>query len=353
MTMEAFDVIIIGGGQSALACAYFLRRTDLSYIILDDQLYAGGAWQQAWDSLTLFSPSEYSSLPGWMMPKSQSKFPTKNEVISYLAAYEERYKIQVRRPVEVNAVYHNGLEFELNTSAGTYRCKALISATGNWNHPIIPDVPGKEGYQGTQLHSAHYKNANDLIGKRVLIVGNGNSGAQILAEVSKVATTVWAVQKEPEYLPDEVDGRVLFDIASAKYHALQSGKDFDAKQYSLGNIVMVPSVVDARERDVLHYRKTFQSMTPTGVIWEDGTTQDFDAIIWCTGFNPALDHLKSLGIMKDQQIETTETKCNALPGLYLVGYGNKTGFASATLIGVSRSARSTVNDIIEHLKHTK
>lgn len=353
MTMEEFDVIIIGGGQSALACAYFLRRTDHSYIILDDQSHAGGAWQHGWDSLTLFSPSEYSSLPGWMMPKSQSKFPTKDEVISYLTAYEERYKIQVRRPVEVNAVHINGQEFDLDTSSGTYRCKALISATGNWHHPIIPDVPGKKSYQGTQIHSAQYKNADDFIGKRVLIVGNGNSGAQILAEVSKVATTVWAVQKEPEYLPDEVDGRVLFDIASAKYHALQSGKNFDAKQYNLGNIVMVPSVVDARERNVLHYRKTFQSMTPTGVIWEDGTTEDFDAIIWCTGFNPALDHLKFLGIMKDQQIETTETKSKDQSGLYLVGYGNKTGFASATLIGVGRSARNTVNDITEYLNPTK
>jgi len=352
--MKEFDVIIIGGGQSALACAYFLRRTDLSYTILDDQSLPGGAWQHVWDSLTLFSPSEYSSLPGWMMPKSESNFPSKDEVISYLTVYEERYKIPVCRPVEVKAVHHTRHSFELDTSVGGYRCKALISATGNWHHPYIPEITGRGEYSGIEIHSAYYKNADNLKGKKVLIVGNGNSGAQILAEVSKVASTVWAVQKAPEYLPDEVDGRVLFDIASAKYHALQAGKEFDAKQYSLGNIVMVPSVVDARERDVLHYRKTFHAMTPTGVIWEDGNSEDFDVIIWCTGFKPAFDHLKSLDIMDDQQqIETTETESNAIPGLYLVGYGNKTGFASATLIGVGRSARNTINQITAYLKQTK
>lgn len=99
--MKEFDVIIVGGGQSALACAYFLRRTDLSYTILDDQALPGGAWLHGWDSLTLFSPAGYSSLPGWMMPKSKEKFPSRQEVIDYLTAYEDRYKIQVQRPVKV------------------------------------------------------------------------------------------------------------------------------------------------------------------------------------------------------------------------------------------------------------
>lgn len=354
MNTTTYDIIIIGGGQSALACAYFLQRLGMNYLIVDDQPQGGGAWLNTWDSLTLFSPAEYSSLPGWMMPKAESKFPLKNEVVNYLKAYEERYKINVQRSIHVKDVSKTSVGFELKTNAGLYRSKIVISATGTWKKPFIPNVSGAELFRGQQVHSAHYKNANDLKGKKVLVIGNGNSGAQILAEVSKVTTTVWAVRNEPEYLPDEVDGRVLFDQASAKYRALRAGKEFDASQYNLGNIVMVPSVVEARERKALQYKLTFKAITQTGVVWPDGTEESFDVIIWCTGFKFATDHLKSLNIADENgKVETVETKSTVVPGLYLVGYGNWTGFASATLIGVGRSARNTINQITEDLKQTK
>ena len=350
---NTYDIIIIGGGQSALACAYFLQRSGLNYLVLDDQPTSGGAWLHAWDSLTLFSPAEYSSLPGWMMPKSENKFPLKDEVIDYLKAYEQRYKIRIQRPVLVDAVHKTNFGFELKTNAGLFRCKVLISATGTWKKPFIPNIPGAELFNGKQVHSAHYKNADDYKGKKVLIVGGGNSGAQILAEVSKVTTTVWAVQQSPEYLPDEVDGRVLFNVASAKYHAMQSGKEFDASQYNLGKIVMVPPVVEARERNVLKSKLTFKAITSTGVVWPDGTPEAFDVIIWCTGFKYATDHLKSLNIVDENgKVETVETESTVIPGLFLVGYGNWTGFASATLIGVGRSARRTI-EMVEALLNQK
>lgn len=106
--MELYDLIIIGGGQSALACAYFLRRTNLKYLILDDQSQSGGAWQHTWDSLTLFSPAQYSSLPGWMMPKSEGPFPSKQDVISYLRAYQERYGIEISHGTKVKNVTKSG-----------------------------------------------------------------------------------------------------------------------------------------------------------------------------------------------------------------------------------------------------
>jgi len=99
-------LIIIGGGQSALACAYYLRRTDLDYVLLDRQPSCGGAWQHAWDALTLFSPAEHSSLPGWWMPKSKGDYPTKAEAIDYLCRYEERYQFPIERPVEVYIPVH-------------------------------------------------------------------------------------------------------------------------------------------------------------------------------------------------------------------------------------------------------
>ncbi|WP_276498697.1 ArsO family NAD(P)H-dependent flavin-containing monooxygenase [Pontibacter litorisediminis] len=347
-----YDLIIIGGGQSALACAYFLRRTSLNYLLLDDQVAAGGAWQRTWDSLTLFSPSEQSSLPGWLMPKSQHAFPTRHEVVRYLQQYEERYQVPVQRPVQVQEVTRgqNG-DFILRTSDGTYHAKALISATGTWQKPYIPDVPGRNSFKGLQLHASMYKNAQPLRGKKVLIVGEGNSGAQILAEVSLVATTVWATQSTPCFLPDNVDGRVLFDVASAKYYAEKEGREFNAKHLNLGSIVMVPSVKAARERGVLHAVPTFKALEETGVVWQDGRREQFDVIIWCTGFRYALDHLEPLNVVTDNgKVDTEGTKAKNCPGLWLVGYGGWTGFASATLIGVGRSARETVGQVQAYLQ---
>jgi len=352
--MKIYDLIVIGGGQSALACGYFLRRAGLEYIILDDQQHTGGAWQHAWNSLTLFSPSEQSSLPGWMMPKSKNEFPSKQEVLDYLSAYQERYQIQIKKGVKVKNVQKKRVLFTIISDQGDYQSKTVISATGTFQNPFIPSVPGKDLFKGQQLHSSQYKTADQFKDKSVLIVGGGNSGAQILAEVSKVAKTVWATQNKPEFLPDDVDGRVLFDVASAKYHAMKEGKQFDAAQYNIGHIVMVPTVREARSRGVLNSRETFKEIFEDGVVWQDESRQSFDVIIWCTGFGYATSYLKDLGILqKNGKMECEGTRSIDVEGLWLVGYGSFTGFASATLIGVGRSARQTVNEIVEYLKKTK
>jgi putative flavoprotein involved in K+ transport len=349
--MESYDLIIIGGGQSALACGYFLRRAKVKYIILDDQQQSGGAWQHGWDSLTLFSPAEQSSLPGWMMPKSEQQFPSKQQVVDYLRAYQDRYQIHIQHGTKVTGVKKNGI-FIVSSGQGEYQSKTVISATGTFQNPFIPQIPGKHLFKGQQLHSSKYRNALPFEGKSVLIVGGGNSGAQILAEVSKVAATVWATAKTPQFLPDDVDGRVLFDVASAKYHAMKEGKEFSAAQYNIGNIVMVPPVKQARGRGVLKSQGTFKEFYEDGVIWLDGSSQPFDVVIWCTGFGFATGHLKELGIIhEDGKVDCEGTKALKLSGVWLVGYGSFTGFASATLIGVGRSARQTVNEIIEYLNN--
>ncbi|MEX2593738.1 MAG: ArsO family NAD(P)H-dependent flavin-containing monooxygenase [Anditalea sp.] len=347
-----YDVIIIGGGQSGLASAYFLRRSKLKYVILDSEKTCGGSWQHAWDSLTLFSPSEYSSLPGWLMPKSDNMFPARNEVIDYLCRYEERYKFPVERPVEVKEVKKVGGSFQIIATEKTYVSRSVISATGTWNKPNIPNILGKELFKGKQFHSANYKIPAVFQDQKVLIVGEGNSGAQILAEVSKVAKTVWSTLKAPEFLSDDVDGRVLFDVASDKYYAEQKGEKFNASQYNLGNIVMVPSVKEARARGVLTSKGHFTRIYKDGVIWEDGTKEAFDSIIWCTGFGYSTAYLSTI-VSEDEKgkIRTNGTRAVEVDGLWLVGYGGWTGYASATLIGVGRSAKHTVKEVEEYLKN--
>ncbi|WP_018478689.1 ArsO family NAD(P)H-dependent flavin-containing monooxygenase [Pontibacter roseus] len=345
-----YDTIVIGGGQSALACAYYLRREKLAYVLLDDQPVPGGSWSCYWDSLTLFSPAAFSSLPGWLMPESEREFPSRDEVVAYLTQYENRYSIPVERPVRVQEVCFQEGVFEIRTDKGTYHSRTVISATGSFQQPFIPEYAGADTFRGTQLHSAQYRNPEPFQGKKVLLVGGGNSGAQILAEVSKVANTKWVTLEEVTFLPDDVDGRVLFDQASARYYALQKGQDLDATQLNVGNIVMVPPVKEARDRGVLHTVRPFVRFYAEGVEWPDGTKEKMDAVIWCTGFRNVLGHLECLHLQEEAgKIPVKGTRALEQPGLWLVGYGSWTGFASATLIAVGRTARQTAAEIRDYL----
>jgi putative flavoprotein involved in K+ transport len=348
---EIFDTLVIGGGQSGLACGYYLRRAQLNYLILDKQTVGGGAWLNVWDSLTLFSPAEYSSLPGWLMPKSSNKFPLRQEVIDYLTNYEAHYQLRVKRGVEVVKITKENDCFQVHTPQGVFNAKTIIAATGTWGNPYIPYFEGKDIFKGIQIHSRTYKNPNQFIGLKTLVVGEGNSGAQIVAEVSTVTTVKWATKKPPEFLPDDVDGYYLFNVASAKYKAEKEGKPFEASQYSLGNIVMVPPVKEARQRGVLVSSGTFRKLFEKGVIWENGNREEFEAIIWCTGFGYDTGFLKSLLHIDERgKAHTKESKSLEVEGLWLVGYGGWTGFASATLIGLNRTAKQTIQEIEEFLK---
>lgn len=345
-----FDVVVIGGGQSALTVAYFLRRTGLSYVLLDAESAPGGAWRHGWDSLQLFSPSAWSSIAGWPMPAVPAGTPGRDDVVDYLTQYERRYDFPIIRSTRVTHV--ENIEGGLRVFSGDtfWDAKAVISATGTWSSQVIPTYPGKELFEGQQIHSAHYVGPSEFEGKAVLVVGGGNSGAQIYAEVSKVAHATWVTQQAPKYLPDEVDGRVLFERATARLKAQQEGMEPQQPVGGLGDIVMVPPVKDARERGVLNAVRPFTHFTSTGVVWPSGAETKIDAVIWCTGFSPALNHLGNLGIVDDDgKVAVNENRSVASPNLWLVGYGDWTGLASATLIGVTRTARDVVNQVQSYL----
>ncbi|HYN40063.1 MAG TPA: NAD(P)-binding domain-containing protein, partial [Rhodospirillales bacterium] len=190
------DVVVVGAGQAGLAVGYFLHRENVAFVILDVEPGPGGAWRHGWDSLRLFSPVQWSSLPGWQMPPSAETYPHRDEVVAYLAAYEQRYRLPIQR---------------------SWTAKAVVSATGTWSKPFVPDYPGRPSFRGRQIHSAAYRSASAFAGRRVLVGGGGNSGAQILAEIAQVATPVWVTVEAPLFLPDDVDGRVLFERASERW----------------------------------------------------------------------------------------------------------------------------------------
>ncbi|QES47754.1 pyridine nucleotide-disulfide oxidoreductase [Streptomyces venezuelae] len=349
---QAVDVMVIGGGQSGLAAGYHLRRLGLDFAILDAQSTPGGAWQHTWDSLHLFSPAAYSSLPGRLMPPQPGEtYPDAGHVVDYLTDYEQRYDLSVHRPVRVAGVHRDGALLRVETDSGTWLARAVISATGTWSRPFIPAVPGRTEFQGAQRHTVEYRSAADFAGQKVIVVGGGNSGAQIAADLAYDTDLTWVTLREPRYLADDIDGRTLFDHATARRRALDEGRTDTGGVASLGDIVAVPPVRTARDAGLLKAQPMFTRLTETRVVWADGMTAEADAIMWCTGFRPALSHLAPLGLRGPRgHIPTAGTQALGEPRLHLIGYGDWTGPASATLIGVGRPARDAARRIADLLR---
>ncbi|EPJ95862.1 putative monooxygenase [Pseudomonas psychrophila] len=284
------------------------------------------------------------------MPAVSEETPRRDDVVDYLTQYEKRYNLPIIRSTWVSRV--DKIEDSLRVVSGNryWHAKALISATGTWNRPFIPRYLGQELFLEQQLHSAHYVGPNRFEVKTVLVVGGGNSGAQIYAEVYTVAQTTWVTQEVPKFLPDEVDGRVLFERATARLKAQQEGSEPKELIGGLGDIVMIPSVKEAREQGVLKAVRPFTHFTPTGVVWASRHETTVDVVIWCTGFSPALDHLTNLGLVdQDGKVPVDENRSVDLPNLWPVGYGDWTGLASATLIGVTHTARDVVEQVQSYL----
>ncbi len=310
-------VIVIGGGQAGLAAGYYLRRAGLDFTILDAQPEPGGAWRHGWDSLRLFSPARHSSLPGWPMPRFPHEgYPTAGHVVDYLTAYEKRYDLPVQRPVRVRSVRRVDGGYDVD---GRF-ADAVISTTGTWWRPFIPAAT--RSLPGRQLHTVDYRNPQQFTGQRVVVVGGGNSGAQIAADLAGHVELTWLTQRPPRYLPDEIDGKALFDIATHTPGGVGA----------LGDIVAVPPVRDARERGLLTAHPLNRDVLTAA-----------DTVIWCTGFRPALAHLNPLGLRNGRGHVHGE------PRLHLLGYGDWTGPASATLIGVGPTAKTAVHAITTEL----
>jgi len=195
------DVVVIGGGQAGMAAGYYLRRTGRDFVILDAETAPGGSWQHYWDSLHLFSPAEYSSLPGWPMPGWNPAFPPASHVVDYLAAYEARYALPVHRPVRVTAVTRSGGGYLVESDRATRVARVVVNTTGTWRQPFWPIYPGAREFTGTQLHTTGYRSPKPFAGSKVAVVGGGNSAAQIVNEHADRVAVVPLLAAEPVGVP--------------------------------------------------------------------------------------------------------------------------------------------------------
>lgn len=325
--MKIWDAIVVGAGQSGLATAYYLQKFGVEFVMLDAHDSAGGMWPDTWPSLTLFSPADASNLPGKPMP-SYPGFPPASHVVEYLEDYEARYDFPIIRPVRVEDVTVDDGVFRVYAGDKVWQARAVVAATGTWDAPFVPFYPGE--FSGTQWHARNYPGPDEFAGSTVAVVGGSDSGAQISADLLNAGVaTQWFSREEPHWLPDDVDGRVLFQ--RARQQILGTGKtdgepDGESERKIQGDIVVVPPVRKARDEGKLYARPMFSSLDEL----------DVDHLIWATGFRPVLKPFRNL-LDKNSQPQ--------VEGLCLVGYGNWTGPASATLAGVGPFAKKTARKV--------
>ena len=235
----------------------------------------------------------------------------------------------------------------------------------------MPAVPGIADFRGETLHAIDYTGPEAYAGRRVLVVGGGNSGAQIAADLllaqaagSPAPTEVhWVTKRPPRYLPDDVDGRVLFETATQALRDLAAGREPQGVG-SLGDIVAVPDVRRARDDLGMAPRVGLTRLTPDGAVLgeadDEGASEAevaVDHVIWATGFRPALGHLHDLGLAQHEGHPATRswsegaypTLSASRPDVWFVGHGDWAGPASATLVGVGRAARDTVAGLVDSL----
>ena len=349
------DIVVIGAGQAGLSSAYYLKKHGLTggrgFIVLDQAPQAGGAWQYRWPSLTLSTVNRIHDLPGMAfsdaVPDAGETVEAAVAVPRYFAAYEQKFELPVYRPVKVFAVSQRGERFRVETDRGAFSALGLINATGTWESPFIPDIAGRELFRGRQLHTQNFRTADEFRGQRVLIVGGGISAIQLLDEISLVTETIWVTRREPEFRDGPFDpeaGRAAVALVEARVRAGLPPNSV----VSVTGLRWTPRIEAMRDRGVLKRQPMFSEITDDGVRWADGRELAVDAIVWCTGFRSALDHLAPLGLREPTggiiMTGRLATEVKKEPRVHLVGYG-----PSASTIGANRAGAAAAGELLATL----
>jgi cation diffusion facilitator CzcD-associated flavoprotein CzcO len=350
------QIVVIGAGQAGLSAAYQLRKQGLvphkGFVVLDQSPAPGGAWQFRWPTLTLSTVNRIHDLPGMRLSEAVAaddpEVRASVAVPAYFSAYEKKFELPVYRPVRVKVVCERDGLFRVETDQIRLSARGLINATGTWESPYVPVVPGADRFKGRQLHTKDYRRSEEFRGQHVIVVGAGISAIQLLDEISRVTTTTWVTRREPEFREgpfNENAGRAAVAVVEDR---VRRGLP-PASVVSVTGIPVTPAVEAMRARGVLNRHPMFSSITEHGVHWSDGTTVRADVILWCTGFRSSLDHLAPLmlrepggGIVMTGRLATQVAKN---PKVHLVGYG-----PSASTIGANRAGRAAADELLVSLK---
>jgi putative flavoprotein involved in K+ transport len=292
MDVERFDTIVIGAGQAGLSAGAFLQRAGRSFVILDAGERVGDTWRQRYDSLRLFTPPRYIGLPGSRIPSKDGRMPTKDELAGYLEAYAAETALPVRSRVRVDGVRREGARYLVTAGAETFETANVIVANGAHREPRVPAFAHELDPSIVQLHSSEYKNPSQLRDGGALVVGAGNSGADISLELSGTHPT-WLSGPERGHIPPDIDTWIARHIAFPVIrfigvHVLTlrtpMGRKALAKMARQGDPLVRVKPRQLVAAGVERVPKTVAARGGAPVL-EDGSVLDVANVIWCTGFS--------------------------------------------------------------------
>jgi putative flavoprotein involved in K+ transport len=345
---ESTDIVIVGGGQAGLALGHYLTRYRRDFVILDAGGRVGDGWRNRWDSLRLFTPAKYDGLPGMPFPGDRLAFPTKDEQADYLEAYATRFALPVRSATRVKHVRRDGRAFVVDAGDRQWHADSVVLATGGSQVPFVPEFAERLDESTRQLHSSEYRNASQLRPGAALVVGLGNSGAEIALELSADRSVLLAGEPVGE-LPFR-HGRnaarfalPLVRFAGTRLLTLRTPIGRKAARRFSG-----PPLIRTRLRDlaaagvmrVPRITDVAGGRPCTG----EGAALDVANVIWCTGYREDFGILDAFAAPAQRPVHVRGV-VTAVPGLYLLGQEFLFSVTSATLPGVSRDAKHLASRI--------
>jgi putative flavoprotein involved in K+ transport len=333
----ALDTVIVGGGQAGLALGCHLRRAGVPFAILDAHDRVGDAWRQRWDSLTLFTPRRFSALPGLPLSGDPDGYPGKDEVADYLATYADHFKLPVRLGCRVTSVRPGPAGgFTVDTPTGARHAQRVVVAAGAFHTPWVPQVGGRLAPGVTQLHSSAYRNPGQLPGPVVAVVGGGNTGVQIAAELADHGRrVVLAAPAIGPVLPQRWLGRDIFWWFSRLGTMRLSAESRLGGRIAAQNPIIGTDVAGLLRR----VDRVGRVVDADGdsLLLADGDRRRVDAVVWATGFRPRYPWLQ-VPVLDPSGAPVQRQGVTDWPGLYFLGLPWQRTRGSAVLGWVGRDA---------------
>jgi putative flavoprotein involved in K+ transport len=352
---EYVDTVIIGGGQAGFATGYHLTKRGVSFVILDANERIGDSWRKRWDSLRLFTPARYDGLPGWRFPAPAVSFPTKDAMADYLEAYAARFDLPVRTGVKVVGLSREEGRFVIASGNHRFEAKHVVVATGANHVPKIPAFADELDSSIVQLHSSQYRHPSQLQKGAILVVGAGNSGAEIAFEVSRTHHT-YLSGKPPGQIPvrhGPTAARYFFPMWRFVGHNVLTlrtpiGRKAQPKFISHGAPLIRVKLKDLAAAGVRQVARTVGIEDGRPAL-EDGRALDVSNVIWCTGFTDEFTWIDLPIFGEDGRPLHERGVVVGEPGLYFVGLHFQYAASSDVLPGVGRDAEYISKHIARNL----